>query len=223
MSRLPVTIELGFLAFIVSQLMALPIGVYSALRQDTWGDYGGRSFAILALSIPNFWLATLVIVFPSIWWNYFPPIGLIHFTDNPIGNLKIFLVPAIVLGLTMAGGTMRMTRTMMLEVLRQDYIRAAWAKGLSERVVIIRHALKNALIPVVTMMGLQLMIMIGGSVAIEQIFGLPGIGRLMLDTIATRDYPVVSGILLLFSLSLMVINLLTDLTYASLDPRVRYR
>jgi len=173
---LPVTLELGFLALIIAQLIALPIGIFSALRQDTWGDYIGRSFAIMCIAVPGFWLATLVIVFPSIWWGYSPSIMLIRFTDDPIGNLEMFIIPAIVLGMAMSGGTMRMTRTMMLEVLRQDYIRTAWAKGLRERVVIIRHALKNALIPVITLLGPQVLIMIGGAVIIEQIFGLPGMG-----------------------------------------------
>ncbi|GAJ15721.1 unnamed protein product, partial [marine sediment metagenome] len=174
--RWPVTLELGLLGLIVAQLIALPIGIYSALRQDTWGDYIGRSFAIFCIAVPGFWLGTLVIVFPSIWWGYMPPIILIRFTEDPIGNLQMFIVPAIVMGMAMSGVTMRMTRTMMLEVLRQDYIRTAWAKGLRERVVIIRHALKNALIPVITLIGFQLPVMIGGAVIIEQIFCLPGIG-----------------------------------------------
>ena len=153
--RWPVTVELGLMALIIAQLIALPIGVYSALRQDTRGDYIGRSFAILCIAVPSFWIATLVIVFPAIWWGHMPSIMLIHFTEDPIGNLQMFILPAIVLGMAMSGMTMRMTRTMMLEVLRQDYIRTAWAKGLKERVVILRHALKNALIPVITLMGFQ--------------------------------------------------------------------
>jgi len=219
----PVTFQLGLMGIIIAQLIALPIGIYSALRQDKWGDYISRSFAILCISVPGFWLATLIIVFPSIWWGYMPPIMLIHFTKNPVGNLQMFIMPAIVLGMAMAGATMRMTRTMMLEVLRQDYIRTAWAKGLRERVVILRHALKNALIPVVTVVGLQLPIMIGGTVIIEQIFNLPGMGRLIIDATFARDEPVVYGVMLVFSVAVMLINLAVDLTYAYLDPRVHYR
>ncbi len=219
----PVTFELGLLGLIISQIIALPIGIYSALRQDTWGDYIGRSFAILCIALPGFWLATLVIVFPAIWWGYSPPLIYIPFTEDPIGNLKMLIIPAIILGMALSGMTMRMTRTMMLEVLRQDYIRTAWAKGLKERIVIIRHALKNALIPVVTLIGLGMPVMVGGAVIIEQIFCLPGLGRLTLMSTFMRDYPVVSGVVLVFTLAMVLINLMVDLTYAYLDPRVRYR
>jgi len=219
----PVTLQLGLMGIIIAQLVALPIGIYSALRQDKWGDYIGRSFAILCISVPGFWLGTLIIVFPSIWWGYMPPVMLIHFTEDPIGNLIMFAVPAIVLGMALGGMTMRMTRTMMLEVLRQDYIRTAWAKGLRERVVILRHSLKNALIPVVTVIGLQMPLMFGGTVIIEQIFSLPGIGRLLLDAVIHRDTPVISGVTILFAVALVLINLMVDLTYAYLDPRVHYK
>ena len=219
--QMPVTIELGLMGLVIAQLIAIPIGVYSALRQDTWGDYVGRSFAIMSLSVPGFWLATLVIVYPSIWWGYMPSIWLIKFADDPMGNLKMFVVPAIVLALAMAGGTMRMTRTMTLEVIRNDYIRTAWAKGLAEALVVSRHALKNAFIPVITIIGLQIPILIGGTVIIEQIFMLPGMGRLIVQSLLLRDYPVVSGIMLFFSFGLMLINLLVDLTYGFLDPRIR--
>ena len=219
----PVTFQLGLMALIVSLLIALPISIYSALRQDKWGDYIGRSFAILCISVPGFWLGTLVIVFPSIWWGYMPPIMLIHFTEDPIGNLGMFIIPAIVLGMAMAGVTMRMTRTMMLEVLRQDYIRTAWAKGLRERVVVIRHALKNALIPVITIIGIQAPALIGGTVIIEQIFMLPGLSRLLLTAVNTRDDWLISGTLVVFAFVVMLINLMVDLTYAYLDPRVHYK
>ncbi|MBA7703346.1 Dipeptide transport system permease protein DppB [subsurface metagenome] len=222
-TRWPVTLELGFLALIIAQLIALPIGIFSALRQDTWGDYIGRSFAIFCIAIPGFWLATMIIVFPSIWWGYSPPIIPISFTEDPIGNLKMFIIPAIVLGMVMSGGTMRMTRTMMLEVLRQDYIRTAWAKGLRERVVVIRHALKNALIPVVTIIGVQVPVLIGGTVIIEEIFCLSGMGRLFINAITGRDYTMLSGVMLLFGVGIVFINLMVDLTYGFLDPRIRYR
>ena len=221
-TRWPVTLELGLLGLIIAQLIALPIGIYSALRQDTWGDYIARSFAILCIAIPGFWLGTIIIVFPSIWWGYMPPIRYIPFTENPIGNLQMFIIPAIILGMGMAGGTMRMTRTMMLEVLRQDYIRTAWAKGLRERVVILRHALRNALLPVITVIGYWVPVMIGGAVIIEQIFSLPGMGRLLINATLNRDYPIVSGVTLIFAFGMVLINLMIDLTYAYLDPRVHY-
>ena len=219
----PVTLELGLLGLIIGQLIALPIGIYSALRQDTAGDYIARTFAILCISIPGFWLATLVIVMPSIWWNYMPSITLIRFTEDPIGNLKMFIVPAVILGMGMSGGTMRMTRTMMLEVLRQDYIRTAWAKGLRERAVVVRHALKNALIPVVTIIGFQLPLLVGGTVLIEQIFVLPGMGRLLVDALLKRDEPLIGGVMLIFAIVLMLINLMVDITYGYIDPRVHYK
>ena len=221
--RWPVTVELALLALIVAQLIALPIGIFSALRQDTWGDYTARSFAILCIAVPNFWIGTLVVVLPAIWWGYSPPIMLISFTANPLANLKEYILPAVVLGMGLAGITMRMTRTMMLEVLRQDYVRTAWAKGLRERVVVMRHALKNALIPVITIVGGQLAVMIGGDVIIEQIFNLPGLGRLMLDSISHRNYTVVSGVLMVFALAMVLINLVVDLTYGFFDPRVTYK
>ena len=222
-ARWPVTLELGVLSLIVAQLIAIPIGILSALRQDTWSDYIGRSIAILAIALPTFWVGTLVIVYPSIWWGYMPPITLIKFFDNPIGNLQMFIVPAIVLGMSMAGGTMRIVRTMMLEVLRQDYIRTAWSKGLTERTVVVRHALKNALIPVVTSIGYQLGLLVSGMVIIEQIFGLPGMGRLLIDATTQRDYTVVSAVMIIVSIAMVLINLLVDLTYGFIDPRIQYK
>ena len=221
--RWPITLELGLMALVVSQLISLPIGVYSALRQDTLGDYVARSFAFALIAVPNFWIATLVVVLPSIWWGYTPPIMLIRFSDDPLGNLQMFILPAIVLGMGLSGMTMRMTRTMMLEVLRQDYIRTAWSKGLREQLIVVRHALKNAFIPVVTQIGLLLPLLIGGTVIIENIFGLPGMGQLTLDAIAKRDYATVSGLMLLVAAGIMAINLGVDLVYAWLDPRIHYR
>lgn len=218
----PVTLELGLMGLIIAQLIALPIGIYSALRQDKAGDYIARSVAILCISIPGFWLGTLIIVLPSIWWGYMPPFMLIKFSDDPLGNLGMFIIPAIVVGMSMAGMTMRMTRTMMLEVLKQDYIRTAWSKGLVERVVVLRHALKNALIPVVTLIGLQLPVLLGGTVIIENIFALPGMGRLTLEAMTQRDQPIIAGVMVLFAVVLVFVNLLADLTYAYLDPRVHY-
>ena len=223
LGRLPVTIELGVLSIVIGLLIALPVGIYSAIRQDTAVDYAGRSIAILGLATPNFWLALMVMIYPAIWWGWSPPMRLITFSEDPLGNLGMFLIPSLILGTYLAAATMRMTRTMMLEVLRQDYIRTAWSKGLKERVVVVRHAVKNVLIPVVTMVGLQLPILVGGAVIIENIFNLPGLGRLMLVALNDRDFPVVAGINLVFGTAVMGINLMIDLVYAVLDPRVRYQ
>ena len=219
--RWPVTLELGLIAFIIANLVSIPIGVYSALRQDTPSDYLVRSFAILCMAVPSFWLGTMIVVFPSLWWGYSPPIMYTKMTEDLFENLEMFFVPSVVLGLAMTGGTMRMTRTMMLEVLRQDYVRTAWAKGLRERAVVMRHALKNAFIPVITLIGYTLPVMIGGAVIIEQIFSLPGMGRLLIDATLTRDYTVISGIMLVFGLGMVLINLAVDLTYGILNPKVR--
>jgi peptide/nickel transport system permease protein len=223
LERLPITLELGLMAIIVALIIALPIGVYSATRQDTAGDYMGRTISILAMSVPGFWIGTMIMVFPALWWGWSPQVQLIRFVDDPLGNLGMFIIPATVDGLAMSGVTMRMTRTMMLEVLRQDYIRTAWSKGLRERVVVLRHALKNALIPVVTIAGLQMPIVIGGTVIMETIFALPGIGLLMYNGILNRDYPIVSGVMLFMATFVLIMNLIVDLTYSFLDPRVQYR
>ena len=220
--RLPVTIELGALSILIGLVIALPVGVYSAIRQDTVADYAGRTAAIIGLATPNFWIGIMVMLYPAIWWGWSPPIELIPFAEDPLGNLGMFLIPALILGTALAASTMRMTRTMMLEVLRQDYIRTAWSKGLRERVVVMRHAIKNALIPVVTLVGLQLPLLVGGSVIVELIFALPGIGRMFVDALDGRDYPVVSAINLIFAAAVLAINLMIDVFYAFLDPRVRY-
>jgi peptide/nickel transport system permease protein len=221
--RLAVTVELGILAILVSQLIALPIGILSAVRQDTWADYIGRSLAIACIALPSFWLGTLIMVFPSIWWGWSPRMELIRFTQDPLANLGMFIIPAAILGMVVSGTTMRMTRTMILEVLRQDYIRTAWSKGLRERVVVARHALKNALIPVVTIIGLQVPILVGGSVVMEQIFNLPGMGSLLVDSLTRRDYTMLSGVNLFVAFFVLIINILVDVTYGFLDPRIRYK
>jgi peptide/nickel transport system permease protein len=223
MHRLPVTMELGVMGLIIGIIISIPIGVYAAIRQDTIPDYILRSLAILLISVPSFWIGTMIMIYPSIWWGWSPPMELIQFSKNPLGNIGMFLLPAIVLGTGLTGTAMRMTRAMMLETLRQDYTRTAWAKGLTERAIVIRHAMKNALIPVVTIIGMQLPLIIGGSVIIEQIFVLPGIGRLLLEALNQRDYPIVSGINLVFATFVIVVNLLVDLTYGWLDPRIHYQ
>ena len=221
--KVATTVELGLMAIVISVMMALPIGIYSAIRQDTVGDYTGRSIAIIFIAVPSFWIATMIMLYPSIWWGWSPPVPLIPFREDPLGNLGQFFIPSFILGMAMAGMTMRMTRTMMLEVLRQDYIRTAWSKGLKERLVVRRHALKNALIPVVTIVGAELPVLVGGAIIIEQIFALPGIGRLLLVSLSDRDYTLVSGVNLVIASGVVVANLLVDISYAYLDPRVRYR
>ena len=183
----------------------------------------GRSVAIIGLATPNFWLAIMVMIYPALWWGWSPPLRLIPFAEDPLGSLGMFLIPSLILGTAMSAATMRMTRTMMLEVLRQDYIRTAWSKGLKERLVVVRHAVKNALIPIVTLIGLQLPILVGGAVIMENIFNLPGLGSLLLLALSDRDYPVVSGINLVFATAVVVFNLIIDLIYPYLDPRVTYK
>ena len=223
LDRVPVSLELGGAALLIGLVIALPVGIYSAVRQDTLGDYAGRSVAIFGLATPNFWLALMVLIFPGIWWNWAPPLRLFPFSEDPLTHIGAFLIPGLILGTGLSAATMRMTRTMMLEVLRQDYIRTAWAKGLRERLVVVRHAMKNALIPVITLIGLQLPILIGGSVIIETLFNLPGLGSLLIDSLSMRDYPMVSGVNLIFASFILFINLLIDLLYAYLDPRIRYQ
>ena len=220
--KIPISFELGLVGIIVSLLISFPVGIYSAIRQDTIGDYVGRTFAIGAVAIPNFWLGIMAVVFPSIWWGWSPPIEYIPFFDDPLGNLAQFILPGTILGMAMSGVNMRMMRTMMLEVLRQDYIRTAWSKGLPERVVIMRHAIKNALLPTVTLLGLTLPVLVGGTVVIEQIFNLPGVGRHLISAAATRDYTNISAIVLIISVFVVLSNLIVDLFYAVLDPRIRY-
>jgi len=222
-SKLPISIELGLIAMITGLLISLPLGIFSAIRQDSWGDYIGRTIAILMMSVPGFWIMTMVIVFPAIWWGWIPPMEYIPFAKDPPGNLVQFVIPGVIMGASFSGGMMRMMRTLMLEVLRQDYIRTAWAKGLSERVVIFRHAFKNAMIPVVTMVGMGLPGLIAGAVVTEQIFNLPGMGRYLFDAINRRDYPIISAMNLIMAALVLFCNLAVDLVYGWLDPRVQYQ
>jgi peptide/nickel transport system permease protein len=219
--RLPVTMEFGFIAILIGLIVSLPIGVLSAIRQDTLSDYIARSFAILALSVPYFFTATILIVFgPK--WGWTPPLIYKGWSDGPIDHLYYFLAPATLLGLALGGGVMRLTRTMVLEVMRQDYIRTAWAKGLRERSVILRHAMKNALIPVITIVGLQVGTAISGTIILETIFNMPGVGRYFVGAILQRDYPSVQGVVLVLATVIVLVNLVVDLSYAWLDPRIRY-
>ena len=222
-TRLPVSFELGIMATVFAVLIGVPIGIVAAIRQDTPLDYALRSLSVGMLAIPGYWIATLMIVYGAIWFGWTPPIIYIHFTHDPGGNIRQFLLPAALLGITSSAGLMRLTRTTMLEVLRQDYIRTAWSKGLRERVVVVRHGLRNALIPVVTLMGLSLATIAGGTVIFEQIFNLPGMGRYLFLSVNQRDYPAVQGVVLVFASIVVLANLVTDIAYGLLDPRIRYQ
>jgi len=219
--RLPVTATLGFMATVVAIAIGVPIGVLAAIRQDGVLDFFARSAAILGLSIPSFVLAILVTLLPAIWWGWTPP-RFVEFAKGPAAHLLQFVLPAIILGVASAAGIMRLTRGMLLEVLRQDYVRTAWSKGLREGVVVLKHALKNALIPVVTVLGLQVAAIAGGAVIIEWIFGIPGMGQFLVDAIVQRDYPVIQGVNLVIVTIIVLTNLSVDLVYAVLDPRIRY-
>jgi peptide/nickel transport system permease protein len=221
--RFPVTLELAVLTILVSVVIGVTVGIVSAVRQDTVTDYVGRVLAIVALSVPYFGLAVLVVVLPSIYFRWTPVYTYVPFTVDPLENLKILSVPALVFGVTRAGPIMRIMRSALLEVLRQDFIRTAWSKGLGERTIVLRHALKNAMIPVITLIGLQMPLYIGGSVIIESIFRLPGVGLFFFEALTRLDYPVVQSVNLIIAALVVGLNLLIDVTYAFLDPRIRYR
>jgi peptide/nickel transport system permease protein len=221
--RFPVTLELALLTILVSVVIGVTVGIVAAARQDTVADYTGRVLAILALSVPYFGLAVLVVVLPSIWFRWTPVWTYVPFTTDPLENLKIMAVPALVFGVTRAGPIMRIMRSALLDVLRQEYIRTAWSKGLSERRIILRHALKNALIPVISLVGLQMPLYIGGSVIIEAIFRLPGVGLFFFEALGKLDYPVVQSVNLIIAAMVVGLNLMIDLSYAFLDPRIRYQ
>ena len=221
--RISLTCHLAALSMAIGLLIAVPIGILSAVRQDTTTDYIGRFVAVLGLSLPDFWLATVAITFLAIWVGWIPPIGFAPIWDDPGRSLSQLLIPATIIGARLAAVSMRMTRSSLLEVLRQDYIRTARAKGRRERGVILAHALKNALVPVITVVGQQFSVLLGGTVIVEVIFLQPGVGSLMLDAVQLRDYTVIQGAVLFFAAVIVVMNLLVDMSYAWLDPRIRYR
>ena len=223
LKRINLTSHLAVMSIVVAMLIALPIGVLSAVKQDTASDYIARFFAVLGLSLPDFWLATVVITFLAIWVQWIPPIGFAPLWEDPARCLGQLLIPALIIGARLAAVSMRMTRSSLLEVLRQDYIRTARAKGTREQAVIVRHALKNAFIPVVTVIGQQFSVLLGGTVIVEFIFLQPGVGSLMLDAVLLRDYTLIQGAVLFFATVIVVTNLFVDLSYAWLDPRIRYR
>jgi peptide/nickel transport system permease protein len=221
--RVNLTTHLAVMSVIIALLIALPVGVLSAVRQDTTSDYVGRLFAILGLSLPDFWLATVAITFLAIWFQWVPPVGFAPLWEDPARCLSQLLIPALIIGARLAAVSMRMTRSSLLEVLRQDYVRTARAKGARERAVVVRHALKNAFIPVITVIGQQFSVLLGGTVIVEVIFLQPGVGSLMLDAVLLRDYTLIQGAVLFFAAVIVATNLLVDLSYAWLDPRIRYR
>jgi peptide/nickel transport system permease protein len=221
-ARLPTTLELAFLAVLLSTVIAIPLGVISALMRNGWADFCARLLGLIGLSVPNFWLATILILVASFQFRWSPALIYVPPTQDPLANLQQMLLPTLSLAVFLIAIVMRMTRSTVLEVLGEDYVRTAFAKGLRERVVLTRHVLRNALIPVVTIVGLQAGTLLGGVVVIEQLFGLPGLGWTLLNAIYQRDYPVVQGTVLFFALVFALVNLLVDLTYSQLDPRIRY-
>ncbi|MCC6313299.1 MAG: ABC transporter permease [Thermomicrobiales bacterium] len=220
-TRLPITAELTLLSMLVAVVVAVPLGVIAAIRHNSIVDLGLTSLGMIGLSLPNFWLGTLLVYFFAIKNPWFPPGGYIPFSEDPIGNLKSMALPALSLGLVSASVIMRMTRSSMLEVVRQDYVRTAQAKGLGQRAVITGHLLKNALIPVITVIGMEFGYIFGGAFLVEAVFYLPGIATYALLAINQRDYPVLQTIVLLVTLVFMLINLLVDVLYTYLDPRLR--
>jgi len=221
--RLPVTIELLVITVLITVAIGIPFGVVSAIWRNSLPDYSARISAVMGLSVPNFWVATLVLLIPLQYWGYAPPLGVrVDFFDDPVGNLKQFVPPAAVLALASAAGIMRLTRSSLLEVMQTDYIRTARSKGLRDSLVVSRHALKNAMIPVVTVLGLLISSLLGGSVIIEQIFALPGVGQYELQALFARDYPVVQSLTMYVGVIVVLMNLLVDISYAWLDPRIRY-
>ncbi|HEY7295626.1 MAG TPA: ABC transporter permease [Dehalococcoidia bacterium] len=220
--RIPVTLELGILSIVIGVAVGLPIGIVSAIKQNTWIDYVLRSFSIGMLSIPGYWIATLVIVYSALWFSYSTPLKYSHLTDDPLRNLQQMWMPALILGVSGSAALMRFTRTSMLEVLRYDYVRTARAKGMAGRVVIGRHALRNALIPVITLIGVQVGVILGGSVIFETIFSLPGMGVYLLNAVNARDYPLIQATVLLLATGVILMNFLTDIAYCVVDPRIRY-
>jgi peptide/nickel transport system permease protein len=221
--RLPLSLQLALMATMVSVLISIPLGMLAAVRQDTWVDYLIRVFSIGGLAIPGFWVGILCILFLVIFFGWGPPLEFTPPWVNPWANFQIMIWPVLTVGYRYAAVTTRMTRSTLLDVLREDYIRTAWAKGLRERAVVIRHALKNSMLPVVTLIGTEFAFLIGGLVVTETVFTLNGVGRFVVDAVAHRDYPVVQALIFLIAFSFVIVNLLVDLTYAWFDPRIRYR
>jgi peptide/nickel transport system permease protein len=220
--RLPVSVELGLIGLTGGLLISVPMGIAAAIWQDRWPDYVLRTLFIMLHSVPGFWIAIMIITLGSVWFNWAPPLKFAYIQDDPVTHFKIMLLPALLIGLTPSAGLMRIVRTQMLEVMRQDYVRTARAKGLTERRVIARHALRNALVPVVTVVGLSLPGLIAGTAIFESIFTLPGMGQYLVGSVSRMDYPVVQSTNLVFAILIVTANLAVDLSYPFFDPRIRY-
>jgi len=218
----PITLELMILALLIATLIGVPLGVISAVRRDSVSDYASRIGGLIGISIPSFWLATLLLLFTSRVFGWVPPITYVPFFDDPLTNLTQFILPAISISVFTLAIVMRMVRATMLEVLSQDYVRTARAKGVKHRLVVYRHALRNALIPVVTIIGFEIGILMGGAAIVEIIFGLPGVGYVLLQSIFNRDYPVVQGATLLIAVIFVLANTMVDIVYGWLDPRISH-
>ena len=214
------SIELGIFTLILTNLISIPLGLYCAAHQDTISDYTIRVLSLILMSVPVFWLAILVLIYPALWWSYSPPSQYVGLFQNPWQNLQMFLLPALLGAITQAGMQLRVVRTVILDVMRTDYIRTAWSKGDGEKRVLYRHALRNGLIPVITVVGSSVAGIVGGNVILENIFSIPGIGQQVILAIGQRDYPLVQGCVLVFALFTMVVNLLVDISYKWIDPRV---
>ena len=219
--KIIVTFEFAFLAVIFAVIVGVPIGVISAVKQDRWPDYVLRSVSLLGLSVPNYFVATIVLTLMAIHFQWIPALSYTPFWENPVKNVVQFSLPAFILSLSSAAQLMRFSRTMMLDVLRQDYIRTAWAKGLRGRVVVIRHAVRNAMLPVITVLGLTMAALVGGTVIFESIFTLPGMGSYLTYSVTQKDFVPVQGVVLFFAFSVVVINLLVDISYTFIDPRTK--
>ena len=218
--QLPVSLELGVLTLILTNVISIPLGLFCAARQDSISDQAIRTISVILMSLPVFWIGTLVLIYPAKWFGYAPATMYVPFFKAPLQNLSMFIIPSLLGAMTQAGAQIRMVRTMTLEVMRQDYIRTAWAKGVKEKRVLFRHAFRNALIPIITIIGASVAGLIGGSVILESMFNLPGIGQQLVTALSNRDYPLVQGCCLVFSIFVMLINLLVDLCYKWIDPRV---
>ena len=222
-TKLPITVELALLSLLVAVAIAIPAGVLAAVRRNTAWDVLASGVSLCGVSVPNFWLGIMLILIVSVRFGWLPASGFVPLAEDPLGNLKRMVMPALVLGTGLAAVLMRQTRNAMIEVLSADYVRTARAKGLAQMAVVVRHALRNGLIPVVTILGLQMGALMGGAVVTEQIFVLPGFGRLIVEAVFTRDYPVVQGVVLITASSYVLINLLVDVSYSVLNPRIRIR
>jgi peptide/nickel transport system permease protein len=221
--RLPLSLQLAVMASLVAVAFALPLGMLAALRRGTWADYAVQLFSVAGLATPSFWLGILLILFLLTYFHWLPPLTFTPLWRDPRANLAQLIWPALAVGYRYSAVTTRMTRSAVLEVLREDYIRTAWSKGLDERAVVVRHALRNALVPVITVIGLEFAFLIGGLVVTEQVFNLNGVGRLFVDAVARRDYTLIQGLLLLVAFVYVAVNFLNDLLFAWLDPRITYQ